>query len=121
MQNPFLYNGRGLPLRAASSAGVVTDPEILDIPNGGYSEGFAGHDALEVLADIAVNNANAGGDVLLEHGDTQTFTNVATYATITTTGARVGSYKSGGPINGFFRFKNNSGQTIKIFLQKRIN
>jgi hypothetical protein len=119
--SPFLHPGRGKQLRGASSAGVVSDPEVLNIPNNGFSELFAGHDCLEFSLDIKINTGNATGDVLVEQGDDTSFTNVITQATIATNTKRLGSYKSGGPLTGYFRVKNTSGQTINVFLQKRIN
>lgn len=122
MSDAMFYPGSGRRLRAASSAGVVTDPEVLDIPSGGYSETFSANGMTDLLINLVINTGAATGDVLIEQGIDAAFSAVSTFATITTNTFRGASYTAGKPVNGaYLRLKNNSGQTAKAWLNLRMN
>lgn len=114
-----LYAGKGWALRKASVINVVESPENLVIPDGGYSEGFVGHDANDFAIEIICKGA-ATGDVLIEKGDDNGFTNVITYDTIPVNGFYTASWSHNSRAIGSFRIKNNSGQALTAFVQKYV-
>jgi hypothetical protein len=119
--NPFLYPGKGKQLRGATSAGVPSDPEVLNIPNAGYSEPFhLGDGCVGITLLIKVNTGAATGDVVIHQGDDNVFTNVITHATITTNTFRVAKYVTDLPMVGGFRLLNSSGQTINVWFNQKI-
>lgn len=122
MQTPFFYPGRGIELRrvTASTGNTLYAPETSTIPNNGYSEIVTGADCLEMLADI-VFGAAATGSVLVEKVSTQNATSAGeTFDTITVTAQLSTNWNAGEALNGFYRFKNTSGQTMVVTFQKRI-
>lgn len=107
-------------LRLADSAGVVTSPETVVIPDGDYSEGFNPGSAKNFTLEVTVHDGNAAGDILVEKGDDQEFTNVITHDTIAVNGFRTGIIANDGPAFGHYRIKNESGQDVTVRLQQYV-
>lgn len=123
MQNPFLYPGRGLALRAvaASTGNALAVPETTTIPNSGFSEIIAAHDCLELSFEF-VFGAAATGNVLIEEVIDKTASVAGeTYATVAATSERIVRWNAGKPLQGMFRIQNTSGQSLTAYCQKRIN
>lgn len=122
MNNAFLYDGQGLPLKlvAASTGNVPVVPNETTADDGEYTEGVAGHGCAELIFSGFLNG-DATGDVLVETSGTFDFANFHTFATIDlAAGDRSFTWNSGGPIGNFYRLKNNSGVRMTPFVQKRI-
>lgn len=122
LQNQFFHPGRGLALRkvAASTGNLPDAPETTTIPDGGYSETFAGHDAIECLLEFVAAAAATGNILVEEVIDSGASVAGETYATIALSAERVGRWNATKPLGGFFRVKNSCGQSITAYLQKRI-
>lgn len=122
MNNPFLYDGQGLPLRrvTASTGNVLALPVETTAEDDQYTEAIAGHGCEELIFSGFLNGAS-DSDILVETSGTVDFANFHTFATIDlATGDRSFTWKSGGPIGGFYRLKNTSGARMTAFVQKRI-
>lgn len=122
-QNPFLYPGEGQAVRQVTGAtgNVIADPVVTDIPNGGYGEGFAAHDCLEIMFKLYFTDGNATTDVDIEYSATSDFAQSNIYESVAVTGLRGFAWNAGAPISGYMRIRNNSGRILRAKVQKRIN
>lgn len=123
MNNPFLYPGRGKTLRrvTGSTGNTIFAPETTTIPNGGFSELIAAHDARELMFEF-VFDAAATGDVLIEKVFDQTASVAGeTFATKTVAASRSANWNAVNALVGFFRIQNTSGQSLTVYCQKRIS
>lgn len=122
MQNPFSYDPPlALKLVTAPTGNVAVDPETHIIPNNGYSEVFSANGCLEFFLEF-VFGAPATGDVIIQKVATATAAaDGDTFDTYTVTARQTDNWNAGEALLGFFRVKNTSGQTLKVYLQKRIN
>jgi hypothetical protein len=117
----LIYPARGKVLRQAVGAtgNVVVNPEVTAIPNGGYSETFAGHNGLSFNLEF-VFGAAATGDVLIEKvADAAATVAGTTYDTCTAANELSKNWPSSGFVGGFFRIQNTSGQTVTVYLQQK--
>ena len=123
MQNPFLYPGRGQALYGVTSSttNTKTEPWVTLIVNNGFTETIAAHDCLELMFEFVFALA-ATGDVLVEKVATAEATVAGTtYATVTAAAELSKNWNAGKPLQGFFRIKNTSGQSVTVYCQKRIH
>jgi len=123
MSAPFLYAPYEKPLRqvAASTGNVVSIPEVLAIPNGGYSEIFSGGSGLEAMLEF-IFGAAATGDVIIEKvASANAAVAGTTFDSVTATAELSKNWSSQQPISGYFRVRNTSGQTCTCYLNFRIN
>jgi hypothetical protein len=123
MQSPFVYAGRGRPLKKvlASTGNQIAADRTTTIPNNGYSEIFAAHEGIEPILEFAFAAA-ATGDVLIEQVADEVATVAgATYATVSVVAALVGRWNAGKPLSGLFRIKNTSGQSLVAYYNNRLS
>ena len=125
MQNPFLYAGRGRPLRPVtkSNGNVYNDESSVSnvaISEGAYSEVVAAHDCQELLFEFVFDN-EATGTIVIEKVIDQAATDDGyEYDTITVTAKRTANWNAGEALNGFFRFYNNTDQPVTGYCQKKL-
>lgn len=116
-----IYSGLGRLLRTAGSA-TADKPNEGDttIASGEYSESFAGHDCIEVMLAMSFA-APATGDVVIQRSSSPSFATAEDHETIAVTASSFRSWAAGETLTGFFRIMNDSGQTMSVYLNKRIN
>lgn len=128
MLNPFLYPGLGKQLRqvAASTGNVAEGPPIYDIEAGEFSETFAGHDCKEfmfelVFVDGSGDPASATGDIIIEKCADQNATVAGEeFDTLAIAAEYSKNWNAGEALVGHFRIQNDTDQSVRVYLQKRI-
>lgn len=128
MQNQFLYSGRGNLLRqvAAATGNAAVDPTVTDIEAGEFTELFGAHDCLEFLFEFTFIDTNgdpaaATGDIIIEKVPDQ---NAATageeFDTLSVAAQYSANWNAGEALLGFFRVQNDTNQSVRVRLEKRI-
>ena len=122
MHSLFLHPGKGKVLRQVTGAtgNTLVVPDVLDIPNNGYSEIFSGHDGRQIMLEF-VFGASAIGDVVIEKVADQFATVAGTaYAATTATNELSKDWSATTPLIGSFRIKNTTGQTVRAYYNNLI-
>lgn len=119
MQNQFAIAGIGVALRQALITSGDKPNNTTTILNGEYSESFAAHDCIEVLLSF-IFAAAATGTIVIQRSSVASFATVETHETVTITASLFQSWAAGETLGGFYRVLNSSGQTLTVYLNKRI-
>ena len=120
MQNMFLHPGVGVLLRQVTSDSDNTVSEDTTINTGSRTEWVGANDCKELCFAFKFL-AEATGDVVVERTyDPTAGANYDVHETVTITAEWFRSWAAGETLLGFYRVYNNSGQSMNIYVNKRI-